>query len=110
MSRWVRPKKYRWELKLRLWVRHPYCAYCGRKLQLRHVTLDHVIPKRLGGVMNEENVVLACVSCNEKKAGMSFVLFIAKVEKGEIDLEREKPLQLALDHSPDPEKIPGENQ
>ena len=41
------------------------CQYCG----MRHkpLTVDHVIPKKRGGVDSWENLVCACVECNNKK-------------------------------------------
>lgn len=43
------------------------CQYCGRRL-LR-LTVDHVIPRRLGGQHRWDNVVSACPNCNRKKGG-----------------------------------------
>lgn len=43
------------------------CQYCGRKLQ--NLTIDHVIPKRLGGEHTWTNVVTACAACNHRKGG-----------------------------------------
>lgn len=41
------------------------CAYCGRgDLPL---TIDHVIPKSKGGDDSWENLVAACLPCNNKK-------------------------------------------
>ncbi len=41
------------------------CAYCGRgDLPL---TIDHVIPKSKGGDECWENLVAACLPCNNKK-------------------------------------------
>jgi len=41
------------------------CAYCGRSdLPL---TIDHIIPKTRGGQDTWENLVAACVYCNNKK-------------------------------------------
>jgi len=41
------------------------CVYCGKgHLPL---TVDHVIPKSRGGVDNWDNVVAACLPCNNKK-------------------------------------------
>jgi 5-methylcytosine-specific restriction endonuclease McrA len=43
------------------------CQYCGaRGLNL---TLDHVVPRRLGGTHSWENLVTACESCNHHKGG-----------------------------------------
>jgi 5-methylcytosine-specific restriction endonuclease McrA len=43
------------------------CQYCGYKS--RYLTIDHVIPRRLGGEHTWTNVVAACPSCNRRKGG-----------------------------------------
>jgi 5-methylcytosine-specific restriction endonuclease McrA len=71
-------------IRLRSMVRRPYlrlqmskrevlrrdnhtCQYCGRKSP--HLTIDHVIPRHLGGPHTWENVVAACAPCNRRKGG-----------------------------------------
>ena len=46
---------------------HFICQYCGK--QTRQLTLDHVIPRHLGGEHTWDNLVSACVVCNHRKAG-----------------------------------------
>lgn len=41
------------------------CAYCGRGD--RQLTIDHIVPKSLGGSNSWINLITACVSCNNKK-------------------------------------------
>jgi len=43
------------------------CQYCGRRV--RHPTIDHVMPRRLGGKDTWENLVTACAACNTRKGG-----------------------------------------
>jgi 5-methylcytosine-specific restriction endonuclease McrA len=43
------------------------CQYCGT--QTEELTLDHVIPRRLGGRHSWENLVTACRNCNHRKGG-----------------------------------------
>ena len=43
------------------------CQYCGSNG--RSLTIDHVIPRRLGGDLSWENLVTACASCNHRKGG-----------------------------------------
>jgi 5-methylcytosine-specific restriction endonuclease McrA len=43
------------------------CQYCGK--HTLELTIDHVIPRHLGGVHTWENVVAACPSCNHRKGG-----------------------------------------
>jgi 5-methylcytosine-specific restriction endonuclease McrA len=46
---------------------HYTCQYCGQKKP--NLTLDHVIPRRLGGEHTWENLVTACAACNHHKGG-----------------------------------------
>jgi 5-methylcytosine-specific restriction endonuclease McrA len=43
------------------------CQYCGRSGG--ELTLDHVVPRHLGGTHSWENLVTACRTCNHKKGG-----------------------------------------
>ena len=43
------------------------CQYCGRRM--RHLTIDHVVPRRLGGAHTWQNLVAACSACNRRKGG-----------------------------------------
>lgn len=43
------------------------CQYCGRKTP--NLTIDHVMPRHLGGRHIWTNVVAACPTCNHQKGG-----------------------------------------
>lgn len=44
------------------------CAYCGKELSSTNiVTKDHVIPKKLGGKTEWNNIVCSCSECNVNK-------------------------------------------
>jgi len=62
-------KKPRLELKLSrrgIFLRDNYtCQYCGKRDG--EMTIDHVVPRRLGGKSVWENLVCACKECNKKK-------------------------------------------
>jgi 5-methylcytosine-specific restriction endonuclease McrA len=45
------------------------CQYCGTSHG--RMTLDHVVPRHLGGRHTWENLVTACASCNLRKGGRS---------------------------------------
>jgi 5-methylcytosine-specific restriction endonuclease McrA len=47
---------------------HYACQYCGLQPGTDELTIDHVVPRSRGGGSSWENCVLACVSCNKKKA------------------------------------------
>jgi hypothetical protein len=44
------------------------CQYCGIKISRSKITIDHIIPKSQGGQSTFTNCVVACHSCNSKKA------------------------------------------
>ena len=44
------------------------CVYCGSKDSL---TIDHVVPKSVGGRDTWDNLVTACQKCNAKKGSMT---------------------------------------
>ena len=46
---------------------HGMCAYCQRKLSLKELTCDHVVPKSKGGAFVWDNIVAACPPCNTQK-------------------------------------------
>ncbi|HEC77835.1 MAG TPA: HNH endonuclease [candidate division WOR-3 bacterium] len=45
------------------------CQYCGKKTGM--MTTDHIIPKALGGADSWENLVCACLDCNNRKGNRS---------------------------------------
>lgn len=65
-----RPRPQKKLTRLEVFRRDEYtCQYCGR--ETRELTLDHVIPRHKGGRHIWENVVSACIPCNNRKAGRS---------------------------------------
>lgn len=56
------------------------CQYCGKKFPEKHLTMDHVIPKRDGGRKNWNNIVICCKVCNQKK-GHDYIQPIKKPHK-----------------------------
>jgi len=57
------------ELKLSrrsIFARDNYtCQYCG--VQSRDLTIDHIVPKKLGGGLQWDNLVACCRRCNTRK-------------------------------------------
>jgi len=45
------------------------CQYCGKKHPTSELSLDHVIPRSMGGKSLWSNVVCACTKCNVQKGG-----------------------------------------
>lgn len=46
------------------------CAYCGGSFLDQELSVDHIIPKASGEIINTwENLITSCVPCNSKKGG-----------------------------------------
>lgn len=58
------------------------CAYCGQHIPRHKATLDHVVPKALGGDGTRENQVIACRRCNSAKADKSAHVLVAMLMQG----------------------------
>jgi 5-methylcytosine-specific restriction endonuclease McrA len=53
----------------RVFLRDLYlCQYCSRALLAKQATIDHIVPRALGGKDSFSNCVTACSDCNLKKA------------------------------------------
>ena len=53
------------------------CLYCGQSFRARELTRDHVVPRSCGGGDDWENVVSACLACNQRKGHLT----LAEAEK-----------------------------
>jgi 5-methylcytosine-specific restriction endonuclease McrA len=67
------------------------CVYCGQKISLSSFTIDHVIPRSQGGKTSWDNVVTACMHCNNRKGNR-------RPRPGEIDMLHE-PFVPRLTHA-----------
>lgn len=52
------------------------CYYCGCELTDKNRTLDHMYPRRWGGVSIPENLIPSCKNCNRDKMDMSYDQFM----------------------------------
>jgi 5-methylcytosine-specific restriction endonuclease McrA len=63
-----RPRMQRRLSRREVFIRDSHmCQYCGQ--ETRDLTIDHVIPRFLGGEHTWENLASACKACNQRKAG-----------------------------------------
>ena len=54
--------------RARIYIRDRYrCQYCGDHKSARDLTLDHILPRAQGGESTPQNLVAACVGCNQRK-------------------------------------------
>lgn len=59
------------------------CQYCGS--HGGNLTLDHVIPRRLGGSHSWDNLVTACAACNHHKGGRTIEQAGMKLNKRPVE-------------------------
>jgi 5-methylcytosine-specific restriction endonuclease McrA len=45
------------------------CQYCGELYSTSELSLDHVVPRSMGGQAAWENIVCSCTKCNSRKGG-----------------------------------------
>ena len=62
----------------------PECFYCGKNLKVRHMEIDHVTPRKLGGKSEIDNYRICCGSCNSYKWSNS----IEQLTKKKVKLEK----------------------
>jgi len=46
------------------------CQYCNQRYTTGDLSLDHVVPRSRGGILNWENAVSCCKKCNGKKGSL----------------------------------------
>lgn len=61
-------------------TRNDICFYCKRTIDDFSRTIDHLIPKCLGGIRSNDNKVYSCKSCNQLKADFTPEQFVKVVE------------------------------
>ena len=52
------------------------CFYCGKHMDQKKATADHIIPRSKGGKDIRENIVAACNDCNVQKGNMNYQDFL----------------------------------
>ena len=46
------------------------CYYCGERVPVKSLTMDHVVPISRGGSTTKSNVVPCCKTCNNQKKNL----------------------------------------
>lgn len=52
------------------------CHYCGAELTEKNRSLDHMYPRRWGGVSITDNLIPSCKDCNQEKKDMTYDQFM----------------------------------
>ena len=56
------------------------CKYCDRKMTLKNMVCDHIVPLTKGGESTVKNLQLICKSCNTRKGPLDEKDFIELVD------------------------------
>ena len=94
-GRWIRVEK-----RLALYIRDGFgCVYCGRDLRgavPSDVTLDHLLPRSVGGTNDASNLVTACRRCNSSRQDRPWVDYATGGARDRIEQLRHSPLNMDL--------------
>lgn len=71
LNRWVNLKRQSPVIRFsraNVYLRDDFrCQYCYQRYSEKELTLDHVLPVVRGGKKTWENIVAACIRCNQRK-------------------------------------------
>lgn len=51
------------------------CGYCGEKIDIKDMQVDHIVALRIGGTDTLDNMICSCRSCNHYKSSMNIETF-----------------------------------
>lgn len=68
------------------------CQYCGSRRSTEDLSIDHVVPRSLGGQSSWTNCVVACLECNARKGNRS----LASARMQILRIPKEPPPQAAF--------------
>ena len=74
------------------------CQYCGHSFPTSELSIDHVVPRSLGGVDRWDNLVCACVRCNARKGGRTPDQAHMKLQRPPKQPRRNPVIALRLGH------------
>lgn len=73
--------KQRWEFKQYLYnTFNKTCPICGKVVEYKDFTIDHVVAKSLGGKDNVNNFIGMCETCNKEKDSKTVLEFLTVKE------------------------------
>jgi 5-methylcytosine-specific restriction endonuclease McrA len=71
------------------------CPYCGTPIDILSLTLDHRMPREIGGAFNLFNLQVVCVDCNNRKGSMTAEGFSALIEFSRTQSQHDRTVLLA---------------
>ena len=66
--------------KLKAQIPSEFCYYCGRKVNYKNKSFDHIIPVDKGGETSLKNIVCSCIDCNQLKGNMTIFELLKQLD------------------------------
>lgn len=57
------------------------CGYCGEKIDIKDMQVDHIVALRVGGTDTLDNMICACRSCNHYKSTYTLEVFEKQLQE-----------------------------
>ena len=57
------------------------CGYCGEKINIKDMQVDHIVALRVGGTDTLDNMICACRSCNHYKSTYTLEVFEKQLQE-----------------------------
>ena len=67
------------------------CRYCGSDEEPLHI--DHIIPRKVGGTHDLENLQVLCKACNLRKSSKDEGVFLAQTATPPVFIDYISPMQ-----------------
>ncbi len=74
------------------------CRYCGRRLDITNLVIDHIVPMAKGGNSNIENLQVICKTSNSMKGSLSeenFQILLEWLDTVSPELKKDVSIRLA---------------
>ena len=82
-----------------VWMRYDgRCAYCGHRIPLEQMEIDHIYPLSMGGIDDYRNYAPACHACNCYKSSMTVEGFRNKLESIQSLMKKDPLFELACSY------------
>ena len=57
------------------------CGYCGEKINIKDMQVDHIVALRVGGTDTLDNMICSCRSCNHYKSTYTLEKFEKQLQE-----------------------------
>ena len=71
------------------------CRYCGSQAGNAKLVIDHIIPVKIGGSSEFDNLITACEPCNQGKSANVLPMGLSELDQAKIQQEREYLIEIA---------------